>query len=58
MKDLDLFIRTELGERLIALDPYNAKDYDTTPEDVAEIIKNDPISIIMNLVEMVEELQA
>lgn len=46
------------AERLIEIDPYNARDYDETPEGVAETIKGDPIAVINNLLDIIEELQA
>lgn len=43
--------------RLIKLDPYNAADYDETPESIAAILYNDPIIVINDLLDIIEELQ-
>lgn len=50
--------REELGQRLFDLDPYNAQDYDETPETLAEKIEIMPLEIISNLLDIIEELQA
>lgn len=48
----------KLAQRLYDLDPYEARDYDETPETIALLIKNDPILILNYLVDLVEDLQA
>ena len=47
----------KLAARLYELDPYEARDYDETPETIALLIKNDPLVIINTLVDLVEHLQ-
>lgn len=51
-------LRDELAQRIYDLDTYEAIDTDTTPEDIADSIQNDPLTVIGYLVELVEDLQA
>ena len=48
----------DIANRIIDLDPYGARDAEETPESIAEKIKTDPESIILYLLEVVEDLQA
>lgn len=48
----------ELANRIIDLDFYGARDADQTPESIAELIAQDPITVIEFLVDMIEDLQA
>lgn len=51
-------IINELGQRIYDIDPYEAQDADETPETIADKIRNDPLTVISFLVDMVEDLQA
>lgn len=55
-KDISAYLAT--AARLIDIDPYNAADYGETPETVADVIYNDPIAVINNLLDIIEDLQA
>lgn len=48
----------DIANKIIDLDPYRARDAEETPESIAEKIKTDPESIILYLLEVVEDLQA
>ena len=45
------------ARRLIDIDPYNAQDYGETPASVADLVYSDPILIINELIDTIEELQ-
>jgi len=51
-------LRNELAQRIYDIDPWNARNEDATPENIAASIKDDPLPVIQYLVELVEELQA
>lgn len=55
MKTYDLM---ELAERIYSLDPYEMQDNDTTPEDIAEAITEDPRETIAYLLDIIDDLQA
>lgn len=48
----------ELAQRIIDIDPYDAADYEETPETMAERLENAPLEIISNLLDIIEDLQA
>lgn len=47
----------ELAQKIYNIDIYEARDNDETPESIAEMIENDPVSIIRYLVDVIEEMQ-
>ena len=47
-----------IAQRIYDIDPWGARNEDATPETIAESIKDDPIPVIMYLLETIEELQA
>ena len=51
-------IINKLATRIYDIDPYEAQDADETPETIADKIRNDPLTVISFLVDMVENLQA
>lgn len=50
--------RDELAQRIYDLDVYEAWDADQMPDTIADMIYNDPLSVIEYLVSMVEDMQA
>ena len=48
----------ELAQRIIDLDFWEAYDNGETPESVADVIRNDPLTVIEYLVELAEESQS
>lgn len=48
--------RLELANRIIDLDIYNARDYEETPETIAETIQNDPDTIIEYLLDVIDNI--
>jgi len=50
--------RAELAKRVYNLDIYEARNNDTTPDDIAESIRTDPNETIKYLLDIIDELQA
>lgn len=48
----------ELAQRVMDVDFYGAMDADETPATIAETIKNDPLTIIDYLLNVIDEYQA
>lgn len=48
----------ELAQRIIDVDYYGAMDADETPETIAELLRNDPLTIISDLLDVIDEYQA
>jgi hypothetical protein len=55
MNTFDIY---ELAERIYNLDPYEMRNNDTTPEDIANAITEDPRETIAYLLDIIDELQA
>lgn len=53
MKNQEIDIH-ELAERIWALDPYEMRNNDTTPEDIENAILEDPRSTINYLLDIIE----
>ena len=48
----------ELAERVYNLDIYEARNNDTTPEEIADAIRENPAETIKYLLDIIDALQA
>ena len=48
----------DLANRIYQIDIYEARNNDTTPEDIAESIRTNPAETIKYLLDIIDELQA
>jgi hypothetical protein len=47
-----------LAERIYNIDIYENRNNDTTPDDIAEQIKQNPAEVIRYLLDIIDDLQA
>lgn len=58
MIDLQNNALMDTARRVLNVDFYGAMDADETPETIAETIKNEPLTVINFLLDMIDDLQA
>lgn len=58
MIDLQNNALMDTARRVFDVDYYGAMDADETPETIAETIKNEPLTVINFLLDMIDDLQA
>lgn len=52
------FLITDLAKRIYDVDPFEAQAADETPETIAERLNSDPLTVVIELVDYIEQLQA
>ena len=50
--------KMKVAQRLYDLDPYESRDNDVTPEEIAAYMDSEPLNVIDYLLDIIEELQA
>lgn len=55
---MDNYKLMNTARRVLNVDYYGAMDADETPETIAETIKNEPLTVINFLLDMIDDLQA